>query len=318
LLVALAPLFYLFSNRDSILVQAMAFVILSVYWFLQWLIMKAAVISANHELPDEMLGSYSNREIISAKLWAVLRHYQGFILLVSLAALGLSLALMGYFSRISTYTNLSFMGYIGYFGSTSLTLESFSLMLPHPFQIIIGFLIYFGLSVSNSILTSSFAMLYRRIGSASVIRLVLIVLLGSAFLTFFFIREHWFNFRYLDSITARECNYDTAFREEQVCDKALQNLFLIRIIDNLQSASFAFIDGGITLVSTLLCPGNNYNYEDWSNWSNFLPDVFAKSFYMIPFEWRQIGVAVVTVLGQFSLSVFLLWRASRGMGKKKK
>jgi hypothetical protein len=328
LLAALAPLFHLFTRLDEVLVQAMAFVILSVYWFIQWLIMKAAVESANHELADEMLGSYSKRQILLAKLLAVLQHYRGFILLISVAALGLSLALMGYLHRIpfhyvqnnSIFDELGLLRYMSF--SPEIQFEnnvSEYILLPHFLQIGIMSGILLILTLTNSILTASFGFWNKYIRLALGLRFCLVLTMLSIFLGLFCVRYSSFEPNLPSQ--AWHCIWGN-IEDDNYCQNISRQHFMVRIIESLQVSTASYLDGGVSLTSALLQPtGHNFEFyydESGQQFTQIIPTTIGNTFRPVAFEFRLYGVAIVTVFSQLSLSAFFLWRASRDMGKKKK
>ena len=327
LLVATAPLFYMFIRQDGALVQAMAFVILSVYWFVQWLIMKAAVVSANHELPDELLGSYSNRQIISAKLWAVLRHYRGFILLISLATLGLSLALMGYLHRIPwehlghVLDERGILKYMGIIGHYTLPLRTWEVspIVPHPLQLTFALFILLLFSLANSVMSISAGLLVKRNGHLFLLRIMVVSVVFGLFCGLFTYRDSSY-----DELGILPCDSWRYENSPDACNRSEVQLFNIRLLESLQASTISFLDNGTSLITVFLCPIPvvEIDYYTESNEPRYrmVESVFGSipRLSLISPMIRNVLAAIVTIFSQLSLSAFLLWRTSRGMGKKKK
>jgi hypothetical protein len=240
LIAACAGLLYRLDTWETNTIQALAIPILSLYWWLQFRILRSAAHLASYDSPSSEQGI-----TMFIKAYAVIRHHRTFIIMTSLAMLGLSIAIAGFllFDARQYPANPAYppeRGILQYIGVTA-TGYSPSPNFPFSFMQRLFYVVIVGtallvLTFTNSLLSASIGLWAGNLKHALWQRLILVVLAFGIFLGLHTLRETppWACHR--TQMTPHICN-----------DVLLQ----IRLIDSFQAVFLTFVDGGAGLTTGL-------------------------------------------------------------------
>lgn len=270
--------------------------IVSIFWIFQFVMMHSAVTLANiHTLPDDLVGSASPKQLMRAKLWAVLHHHRRFIALMSVAMLGATVVLMlysaygtGYYQAPKNDLNLYFgIHFIGEHGISYKQLAS-SFEILHPlnhFSVFLIVAIIFISSLSKSALSVSIGLNAKRIRQALITQVTLIVGAFGLFLCVYWISLH------LNLVNRPYSSY-------------LQYGWKIgSLFSSLQAIIWSFFDSGLDMATGI-----------YGCWKMFLTSSEIRVFN---YQTRHIITTIITIGLHLWLSRWFLLRAAAASSKKK-
>jgi hypothetical protein len=297
-IAALLAIWQVFTFQDIWTVQPVTVFILSIYWILQYRIIRSATQLAHYDwqqdLPDNLIGNLSKRTLMLANARALLRHYRYFIIAMSIALVILSLAIMVFLYYGTTFSSdyvswksgRSVWKYVGTVSSGYSAISWYwqSVYIPRSLAYVgIVSPVILTLTYTNSLLSVSIGLWAGRFGRALISRILVVGFIFGVFLGFYALRETpaW-----------------TCHRSWMIPDRCSDMLFQLRLVDSIQAFALTFLDGG-TAVATGMFEPQSYTYT------------------LDPFQIRHMAVAIITCLSQLALSGFFLWRASLHPRKKK-
>jgi hypothetical protein len=194
LIVAAAPLRYSFGLWDSAKLLAIALPILSLYWWLQFRIMRSAAYLAQHDAQIEGTNTFAPQELtMFIKLRTVIQHHSPFILLTSIALLGLSVALAGFLlfgqQQRANPQERGILQYVGVVSTGYLWRSNYpiSSLQQRYFSGIMGVMLV-SLTFSNSMLSASIGLWAGQLRRAAKFRLILAVGVFGVFLGLYLLR----------------------------------------------------------------------------------------------------------------------------------
>ena len=292
LLFASMSVWRAFDSWHGDTVILMAVPIISLYWLLQYQIIKSATYLADYgqeDVSEKSGGAISGRKIIFTKVFAILQHHQFFIIFISLALLGLSLVITGFLLFNShvyavNFASLDDRGILRYVGVVRTGFSPwrpdfpFSLSQRIFYTVIVSCALLI-LTFVNCLVSVSVGLWAKHLGRACVLRLLLVAVVFGVFIGFYALR----------STPALTC-----FRSRMIPDNCNEILFQMRLIDSIQAASLAFIDGGTSLATGLHGCSSELPWFKW-----------------VGYQGRHLGVFVVACLSQLILSGFLLQRVDK-------
>jgi hypothetical protein len=277
LIVASVPVWLPFDLWTGRIIWAMAAIILSLYWLLQFRIMQSAVsLSRRVDVPDRFVGAASPRALILAKVRGVIKHHSLFILLISLALMGLSLMITIYLYHGTSWDERGILRYVGVVSSGWVFVEVKFPFLQWPAYYILAGVMLVIFTLINSLLSISIGLLTRHWGKSSRLRLLIFAATFGLFLVLYALRETpaW-----------------TCHRSRMLPNNCSKVLFQLRLVDSLQALLLSFSDGGASLVTGIHLPmGVSPKWEGY--------------------QWRHLLVGIVTYACQLTMSGCFLWLTS--------
>lgn len=313
LVTAVPPFIRPFDSRDGMLVQVMAAVILAVYWLIQFSVIRSAVKVTRYDwqtdAPDTLIGTLSRRDVIVARIRAILRHHRLHLILITLALLGLCLAVMGYlyygFRGMYWFDILKHVTGVR-LGSPAPAHPPYPIVPSLLFITIAAGMLYLQ-TLTNTLFSVSFGLMAGAVRRAFFFRIVSFVVIVSLFLGLFLVID----------VTAMSCNSRyPRYTFDYVCP---DNLARHRILTSIQGAILSFIDGGVSNAASTIRPGGTPLEEYVNSWGEQswrpIPTYFGTHLDLQPYQIRHLVVAGVTVLAQLALAGLLLRRG--GFSKRK-
>lgn len=338
-LIALAalPLVVKFHRGHGGLTLALAVILIGAFWWVQHGTYRAAATLSRRDwhsnLPDELLGTITPRQMMRVRLLVVLRQRWLWHVLSSLTLLGLALAISGFLGRFPTITQMRqipgnpgpvevimpapdipiekgiLRDYITYqFFHDINELPYF----PHPSQLVVAFAVLLVVHFSAGLFSAALGMASTGWnGSVARWRLAQIGTSVLLALSFFVIRGTVLGevYRYPFS----DCRTDPVLRQIAIqngmtCDDMERNIFALRMVESLEQLGVALLDGGATSSAVLVQPSLELSVGSY----------FSQTAMFERHQFRH-GLVLLSAAGiQIGLASLLLWQASKRLSGKKK